>query len=183
MIEVFLGTVGSGKTLSMVYEGYKYYRRGLKIYANFKLNFPYEPLTYKRLNEMIQNKEQLQDAVLLLDEIHIAIDSRNSMSKKNKIISYFILQTRKRNVRLLYTTQHLHQVDRRLRDTTDILVMCDNMTNKTSLVNSNGKDIFIRQSYVLQWKNDARPRTKIIYANPVFPLFDTKEMIDFDDDS
>jgi nanoRNase/pAp phosphatase (c-di-AMP/oligoRNAs hydrolase) len=128
---------------------------------------------------MISNKEQLQDAVLCIDEVHVWLDSRSSMQKKNKAITYFILQTRKRNVRLLVTTQHLGQTDKRLRDTTDILVFCKNLTNKTSTVSMDRTiPVYIELKYVFQWADDNAPKTRIIFANPVFDLYDTKEMID-----
>lgn len=98
------------------------------------------------------------------------------MQKKNKTITYFILQTRKRNVRLLVSTQHLHQIDKRLRDTIDILVFCRNMSNKTSTITAN-KKTYIMQEYLFQWK-DAPPKNKMLYANPIFPLFNTEEIID-----
>lgn len=113
IIIAFVGTVGSGKTLSAVYEAYKYYKyKGYTVYSNIGLKFPHIKLNRKTLDALIKEKKGLQDAVLLMDEVHISVDSRSSMSKRNKAISYFVLQTRKRNVRLLYTTQHLHQVDK-----------------------------------------------------------------------
>lgn len=183
MIIAYVGTVGGGKTCSAVYECYLYYRAGFKIYANIKLNFPHEPLTHKRLFEMIKNKEQLQDVVMLLDEIHIALDSRSSMKKRNRIMTYFLLQTRKRNVRLLYTSQHLHQCDKRLRDTTDIITFCKNISNKTSTVLSDPNEpCYISQEAIFQWREGAVPLVKVIHANPIYPLYDTREIVEFDDD-
>lgn len=182
MILAFVGTVGSGKTLSAVYECYQYYKRlGYTVYSNIGLNFPHVKLTRKVLDQLIKEKKGLQNAVLLMDEIHISVDSRSSMSKRNKAISYFILQTRKRNVRLLYTTQHLHQVDKRLRDTTDIICFCKNLSNKTSLVN-NALHTYIMQEYLMQWKETAKPIQRQLYANPIFPLFDTTEIVDMEDE-
>lgn len=163
----------------MTYEAYKYHLKGMTVYSNYHLNFPHIKLTKAVFDELLSDPVGLQDAVLCLDEIHIWIDSRSSMGKKNKIMTYFLLQTRKRNVRLLCTTQHLHQVDRRLRDTIDILVFCRNMTNKTSTVQDSSKDVYILQEYVFQWKDDARPRLKKLYANPIFSLFDTTEIVSF----
>lgn len=178
MIIVFTGTVGGGKTLSMTVEAYKYYRQGHAIYSNYWLNFPHTLLTAKRFREMIEEKEQLQNVVLLLDEAHIWIDSRGSMTKKNKMISYFILQTRKRNVRLLATTQHYHQLDKRLRDTADIVCFCQNVSNKTSLVDV-GKKVLIHQQYYYVWDPMKPNRQRVLYANPYFSLFDTREIVDF----
>lgn len=189
MIILFIGTVGSGKTLSMTWELYQYYCQGYQIYTNYRLKFPKLPgckepilLTKKLFDKMIKEKHQLQNAVLGLDEIHIWIDSRGSMEKKRKGITYFILQTRKRNVRLLASTQHPHQVDKRLRDSVDILSHCRNLTNQSSIVKDPKIKTYIMQESVFQWKEGMKPKGRILFANPIYPLFDTTEMIDMDEE-
>lgn len=190
MIICFVGTVGSGKTLSAVYECWKYYRVGHQIYTNIRLTFPPLPgtknpimLSKRVFDTLIKEKTGLQDAIMFIDETHIWLDSRSSMRKKNKAITYFILQTRKRSVRMLCTTQHIGQVDKRLRDTIDILVNCKNLSNQTSIRNitDQNRPIYIMQEAVYQWK-EMQPRRTIIFANPVFPLFDTSEIVDLDDE-
>lgn len=181
MIILFIGTVGGGKTVSMTYEGYQYYKKGMKIFSNYHLSYPHELLTKKRFDEMIEDNEQLQDAVIMLDELHIWLDSRNSMQGKNKAMTYFVLQTRKRNVRLLGTTQHFDQVDKRFRNSVDILVFCRNINNTTSLVQNDGlKDTYIHQEFTFQW-TDKKNRHRIIHANPLFKLYDTREIVSFTD--
>lgn len=189
MIILFIGQVGSGKTLSMTWEGWQYYTQGYQVYSNYSLTFPEFPgckkpilLTKKLFDTMIKEKHQLQNAVILLDEIHIWIDSRGSMEKKRKGITYFILQTRKRNVRLLATTQHPHQVDKRLRDSVDILSFCSNMSNKSSLVKDPNTKVMIMQQSVFQWREGMKPKVRVLHANPIYKLFDTKEMIDMGED-
>lgn len=189
MIILFIGQVGSGKTLSMTWEGYQYYRQGYQVYSNYSLKFPEfhgckKPilLTKKLFDTMIKDKYQLQDAVLLFDELHVWIDSRGSMEKKRKGITYFILQTRKRNVRLLATTQHPHQVDKRLRDSVDILSFCSNMSNKSSLVKDLKTPVYIMQQSVFQWREGMKPKVRMLKANPIYDLYDTKEMIDMDEE-
>jgi len=178
MIIGFIGTVGSGKTLGMTREGYKYHLKGMKVFANYGLDFPHEKLTSARFTELIQENTQLQDCVIMLDELHVWLDSRNSMKKKNKTITYFILQTRKRNVRLLYTTQHFDQVDKRLRNTTDILVFCRNVTNQKSITEV-GLTL-LEQEYFFQYGHS--PARRYVYlANQWYDLYDTSEIIDFTD--
>lgn len=178
MIITFIGTIGGGKTASAVYEAYKYHQLGYTVYSNIKLSFPSVSLTKEKFDDLVANDHQLQNAVLLLDEVHIWLDSRGSMKKKNRAITYFILQTRKRNIRMLCTTQHLHQVDKRLRDSVDILVFCRNMSNQTSTI-TNDQEVFIEQQYVYQWREDQKPKIKVIYINPLFQLYDTREIVSF----
>lgn len=177
MIIGFFGTVGSGKTLSAVHEAYGYHKRGFTVYSNIHLSFPHIKLT-RIVFESLMRGEELNDAIVLLDEIHIWLDSRSSMTKKNKIATYFILQTRKRNVRLLYTSQHTHQVEKRLRDTTDIFVLCENMTNQTALVNDK-KDVLILQRMMYQWRPEQKERLRTLRGGPLFGLYDTREIVDF----
>ena len=127
MIGGFVGKMGSGKTLSMVRETLRYYAEGYKIYSNFHINIPYTPIDFNELMAMAESQEDFGNVVLLLDEVHIILDSRSSMSKKSKVISFWLNQTRKMGVKLFYTTQYLHQIDKRLRSGTDIIVLCDGM--------------------------------------------------------
>lgn len=123
MIVGFIGRMGSGKTLSMVKYAYEYYKLGYKIYSNIKLNFPYTEYTINELVDYANNDTTFYKSVVLCDEMHIMLDSRASGSKRNRIITYFLLQTRKRDVKLFYTTQFFHQVDKRLRSNTDMIIL------------------------------------------------------------
>ncbi len=125
MIVGFIGDIGGGKTASMVREAYlKHLKDGTKIISNMHLNFEHEFITLDDFMLMVENKEGLNDCILLLDEMHIWIDARTSMSKRNRAISYFALQTRKASVDLYYTTQYLIQVDVRIRNLTSMLIEC-----------------------------------------------------------
>ena len=62
------------------------------------------------------------NSTIFIQEAHNYIDSRNSMSKRNKALSYWILQSRhtgKGSCDIIYDTQSLSQVDIRLRRNTD----------------------------------------------------------------
>jgi len=50
-------------------------------------------------------------------------NSRVSGSKKNKLISAILLKSRKRGINIGYTTQHLSQVDKRMRNITDFIAI------------------------------------------------------------
>lgn len=122
MITGFVGRRGRGKTLLMTRRLYQRYLAGYRVMTNYHVNFPHEKLDADRLLKM---GDDLQDCAIGIDELHVLMDSRNSQSGRNKLLSYFILQTRKRNVVLFYTTQHEMQVDVRLRRNTDFWVKCE----------------------------------------------------------
>jgi hypothetical protein len=166
MIMGFIGARGSGKTLSMVLEAYRYHEQGYTILSNLGLSFPHQTYDGKTIESYASDKNPLKNAVILVDEAHVLLDSRSSQTKRNRIVSYFILQTRKRNVHLLYTTQSFHQVEKRLRDQSDYVIECsfDKLSER-----------------VMQRINDrATGRTikGVFDAKPVYDLYDTNLIID-----
>jgi len=74
------------------------------------------------LLEYSKNQEQINNTSLAITELHTLIDSRASGS--NKFITWFFLQLRKRGVNLYGDTQHFGQIDKRVREQTDIFIEC-----------------------------------------------------------
>jgi DNA replication protein DnaC len=169
MIIGFTGAMGSGKTLSMTYYAYKYYKSGSTIFANYGLLFPHKDIDYEKIKAL---DVEFQNSVLCLDEIHVFIDSRSSMSKVNKVVSYLITQSRKRNIILMYSTQHIGQVDLRLRSNTDYFISCKQIEQHRKL--------YIVQSLVT-WSG--AHNKMYLDASKVFKLYDTHEIVNpFHDD-
>lgn len=173
MIAGFIGKMGSGKTLSMVRETLKYHSKGYKIYSNFHLEIPYEQLDFQKLFHMAENQESLNDVVILLDEVHILLDSRGSMKKENKVVSFWLNQTRKMGVKLYYTTQHLHQIDKRLRSGTDFFIFCEGIKYL-----KNGTEYFICVNQITDGDN---VRQENFIGNKFFKYYDTNQIIGFMD--
>ena len=120
------GNLGSGKTLIATFFAYSdWYSDKRMVYSNYKLSFPFSYLSIKVLKELF-DKKNLKVADFIIDEMQIFMDSRNSGSERNKLMSYWVLQTRKRKVNLIYTTQFYGQVDVRLRNATATRVECVN---------------------------------------------------------
>lgn len=140
MIIGYFGNVRQGKTYSAVIELYKLYLKGYKIYSNTWLAFDFTPLTNKFILDIIEKEIELPSmCVFFIDEIYMfGLDSRSSMSKKNRVMSWFLLQTGKLGQKdakgnietdigliLLFTSQYPDQIDKRLRHTMDIGVECE----------------------------------------------------------
>lgn len=170
--------MGSGKTLSMVRQAYHYYLEGYKVLTNMALNFPHERITSKDVVQFAKHRKGLYNCVVLIDEIHIFLDSRRSASKKNLVGSYFITQTRKQKVKLLGTTQHRHQVDRRVRDNTDMFIDCEKQEVEIKDKHQETKKVLIITNHVHTRERYAKER---FVGNKYFGLYDTEEII-FDDD-
>jgi hypothetical protein len=174
MIVLYTGRRGAGKTLTMVKDGYKYKLSGYKIYSNIELDF-----TEYMENEQILDiqKTEIRDAILIIDEIQLLLDSRRSARKGNLDFSYFIQQIRKRNIIILCTTQFSGTVDLRLRQHVDIVArpkydkdlhVCEVSYIDMTALNDN------------MFMNDTDftiPAITIVYdAENIFPLYDTNRI-------
>jgi len=159
------GGLGSGKTLLMTFFLYaEQHKLQKRIFANYKLNFLYEVLD---MNKVLAEMGELQNVAIGIDEFHIFADSRMSASKRNRMISYFALQTRKRNVSLYFTSQFLDQVEKRLRRLVDYRIICEQM----------GKDWF---KYTLIDLTGWEPRMREfrLKGDKIFDLYSTDEIVD-----
>lgn len=165
MIIGFVGKMGSGKTLCMTMLAHWYYTKGSEIFANYSLKFPYKSIDYNKIKGL---DIEFQNSVLLLDEIHTFIDSRASMTNRNKAVSYFITQSRKRQLIFMYTTQRWGQVDVRMRNNTDYVFKC----RKTE--SENKKNVYIN---IEMYNYDGKMRRLKIRANPYFNLYDTTQIV------
>jgi len=100
-----------------------YIQQDRKIIANTHLNFPYQHFDLKYFVDHIEDNE-LTNCCLWLDEMYQLLDARTSQGKLNKVLTYFIVQTRKRNVDLYVCTHHIDHVDKRLRRAVDVRGTC-----------------------------------------------------------
>lgn len=87
----------------------------ITIYSNYNLNFPHQKI------ESFEDFEHMQDGFAALDEFWIWADSRESMGKKNKLITAILVKSRRRSIEIGYTAQHQRQVDVRVRRVTDFI--------------------------------------------------------------
>lgn len=171
MLIGFVGYKGSGKTLIMVFFGYLLYKSGRKIMANLKLSYPYDDIDPKDIAELSPN---LIHSAILLDEIHMLADSRRSPSGQNRCIGYFILQSRHRDCDVLYTTQQDKQVDKRIRENTEIKVICENLYEDSD---EDGKDDMFRIVIIDRRKYPPIVTERKIYGKPIFDMYDTNYII------
>lgn len=130
------GGIGTGKTITGVYLLLQDLKDGKKIYSNVKLKGltteQKKKVTYltkefiHNIFDKVKNGEfDMKNSTVFIQEAHNYIDSRNSASKSNKILSYWILQSRhtgQGSCDIIYDTQELGQVDLRLRRNTDFVL-------------------------------------------------------------
>jgi len=164
------GLKGGGKTLVMTFLLLQEYLKGKKVYTNYKVNFPHE---YIDIQKLVKLDISLKNAVIGIDEIHMIADSRRSGNKKNMLISYFILQSRHRNVNFYYTTQYQTQTDKRIRENTDINIVCENLYVDSDEDGMN--DLF---RLIVQDNRFMQIKQKILYGKPYFDMYDSSWIVD-----
>jgi hypothetical protein len=163
------GSLGSGKTLYMTRCLYKekLKREDCRLITNYKLNEV--PFEYIDASELFEMKEKLKNTIIGIDEFHIFLDSRSSLTKKSKLLTYFILQSRHLGVHLYFTTQDIGQVDIRLRRMLDLLVYC----RKTYV-----DDYFKIRLIDYRDTMDIKQNEFIFHGQPYYDLYDTTEIVD-----
>lgn len=119
MLVGLMGQMGAGKTSSMtILMEYMHRKTHVPIWANYGLTLHPD----SRIENMTVAVEKTR-ALLGIDELWLSADSRNW--KFNVKASQWINQTRKKQVIVFYTTQHIRQVEMRIRNATDILIYCE----------------------------------------------------------
>lgn len=126
-----IGLQGSGKTAfitKLAIDNFNETPR--KLYSNYKIKgIPFEYATLGNNTEDLEDDDRRIDilaeldkdinyfnnSIILLDEIHIYLDSLDFMQKNNRKLQKFFSQLRKRNILLLGTTQFLMHLDVRVR--------------------------------------------------------------------
>lgn len=130
------GGIGSGKTMTLVYYALRDLKEGKRIFSNVKFkNLSADEksrITYltkdainNMFNEIKSGRFDMKNSTVIIQEAHNYVDSRTSMTDKNRVFSYWILQSRHTGAGscdIMYDTQELGQVDKRLRNNTDFIM-------------------------------------------------------------
>jgi hypothetical protein len=163
MIGIIIGDLGKGKTLflaslSTIIK--------TDIYSNFKLK--HEKALEFSLNEFCNSR--YENASVFLDEAYTYLESRLSLSERNRFMSYTMFQSRKKDINIYLTAQLAITLDVRYRDLADIWVYAHG--------NLNGKF-----AYTIIDKNKRKRVNILLDGAKYFDLYDTKEVIANDEQS
>lgn len=122
-IEGFCGGLGSGKTMRMSMRLKECLEEGWNILANYDLHFKFRKINPLEIINGLWDKS-LDNSAIGLTEAYTFMDSRFSGSEANRYQSYFLLQTRKRRIKVFYDAQLPGSVDVRLRFITNRIYEC-----------------------------------------------------------
>jgi energy-coupling factor transporter ATP-binding protein EcfA2 len=114
MLVGIMGKMGSGKTLAQsILASVLHEKTGLPLFANYTLHGA-------TIVEDMGKIWQMDSAIFCFDEIWLSADSR--LWQDNVLLTQWINQTRKKKLLVFYTTQHISQVEMRIRKGTDYLI-------------------------------------------------------------
>lgn len=122
MITVITGLTGSGKTWLMSKILYNEWKRGAKVYSNFRLNFSTENEDIFRWRQLDETY-RLTTGLIAIDEGQMLFDARRWQSLPTGFLEK-ISQHRKHHINIITTTQDLVQIDSRIRCNIHVLKHC-----------------------------------------------------------
>lgn len=178
-LHLILGRQGSGKTLFLVKKGFEAYQSGKTVYSNISLKFPFKKINVRDIIEC-----NMYNGVVLIDEAHLFLSSRNSMSKNNRLIAdNFLSMIRKQDLEVYATTQTERKIDIRFRDETDFYYI----SKKFAYI----KDQWVEVMHNMNLSSDIKIIIKLdvietysgkiintqFYGNLLFKLYNTKEIV------
>ena len=184
MIHLIIGRQGSGKTLFMIKKAYDAQKRGMTIYSNVHLNFPYTPLKYE---DIISYK--LHHGMVIIDEVHRLLPARNSINKKNRLIcDGFLSMVRKKKLEVYGSTQLLRKVDVRFREEQDFIYICSKWCyhDKQWIELIHNYDMPLDVPIMIKLKvieNFSQQEITLSFiGNPYFKMYDSEQIINIDED-
>ena len=180
-----VGRRGSGKSLVAAWLAYERHRAGGKVLFTpsgfLRFGTPLD------LEELVTLDEELQGALVVLDEVHLLLDRRNTMSFASRMLSTWLVQVRKRRCSVIWTTQSGRDIDRRLEFQTDVHGHCesfrDGKTVTVEFVDTQGRwSPGIDRVPSRYWDSARKRQYRILRrADSVWPLFDTLAVGDLAD--
>jgi hypothetical protein len=174
----FQGNLGSGKTFGMSVFAHWFKaaaaRNGIesKLFANYSLVQSQRIMGYKDFYKVAESSA----SIVCVDEAHINLDSRLFGRGKNVYLTQFLMYMRKLRASFFFASPTIFNLDRRMRNLTNILVDCQKYRGGFHWeVYDYQSQRLIRKLFMPMWKANKIIRTGI---------YDTYEMvysIDFPD--
>lgn len=176
-IVLYKGARGSGKTLTMVKDAYKYHKNNWKVLRNIYAKFGNKITEEEVLN--LDKHSNISNCVIMLDELQIFFDSRRSTSHENVNFSNFIQQIRKRNIILLGTAQFSNTVDLRFRQHIDITAQ-PKFYKEYPICEVIYIDMTTVEDDLLSTIKEPKYKEIVYNPKPIFNLYNTNEMLEGD---
>lgn len=177
MIVLITGGVGTGKTCLLT----KYVLDAVKLGKKVLSNYDFKHIKYEKmdLTDLYLNHPDLVNIFLAYDEFYLEMDCRVSNKSRNRLQSYLIAQTRKKDCDLYCTAQFNQFMDLRLIKFVDIWIECHNIW-----VAVDDGDV-VKHPYMFEitthdYREDAyNPEDNVFFfdGRPFFNEYDTNQLI------
>lgn len=171
MILGLFGNVGKFKTALATLIAYILLKSGIPVYTNYNMNFEGLNHLIHKLSLSSLLELDVDVGAILVDEVYTVAEARVSSSKVNRFFSYFIFQSRKLKVNIIYTSQLTSAVDLRLFNLTNLKIACFGLQK-------NGKIKFR-----IVYDKDGKPKKKTVnidlrvFKEMIFDHYDTYEPV------
>lgn len=175
MIFGHMGRLGRGKTLSMTILGMKIKKSIPEVVVVSNYSVQYADIKVENPRELDEVTERLKEEgklfIALLDEVWAWMDARDT--QRNEIMKDVVLNSRKRNGMLMWTTQSDRQVDPILVDNTDFQVIPLHY-KKIEPRNPHGTDVIL----IIIMDHKGKPVGRHLYdAEPWYNVYNTDEEV------
>jgi hypothetical protein len=159
----FVGDVGSGKTLGATICACGDDR---DIYSNYEIRLPnwhnLQPETLFKLGD--------KPSLVIIDEVYIWLESRQSGTPLSKYLSYILFQSRKRYIDFIITAQLEHSYDRRFREMTTYTVL-------SQAIPEFGFQYLIFHRLLGEYQEPTPMFLPFEIAELFYPLYDTLQLV------
>jgi len=149
--------------------------REVLVRANYPINIPnFKLITMDDILDLIKKLEngeepELSNCIYVLDEIWSYLESRTSNAKVNRLLSYFVMQSAKSDVQIIYTAQLNSMADLRLRGVASIIISCASTRRDASF------HYFVESQE--GWKNFLKVSKNKAKESGLFDIYDTRYKI------
>lgn len=185
-VNAVVGNKGSGKSYFLTSELYAAHNAGKKIYCNYALSFPFKKIT---MASFLGRHEELNNCVIGIDEAVAYLDCRRSMTETNRVLNFFIQQSRKLDVDIYLVTLDFDSFDLRLRNSCEQVFVFKKPLKFYPELNGfsrvNGCEITpdyfdcVRLDYTQN--PPAREEFVVRATQEIFDLYDTHQFFSLDD--
>ncbi len=114
MVEGFTGLPGSGKTYYAVKRALEAGKKGIPVWANFKIDLSDSGKNFYRFKDL-KEVFHVRKGLIIVDEINLVCPSR-FWNKFPPELAYFWSQTRKFELDIIWTSQHIDRVDKIIKE-------------------------------------------------------------------
>jgi hypothetical protein len=136
MLTAIIGNMGAGKTATLAYLAKHFYNQHENIFCNFVIS----DIKHKYVLS-VNDIDNVKFGKAFYDEFWLWLDSRcSTYDEYNKKISDILLKSRKRGYDIYYTLQGFYQIDKRVRNVTDYILLPESYLFKDGELNKVDQD-------------------------------------------